>query len=53
MDWDQKTTEHETVVADFMSEKNTTFDYVKPTWDLFKHVDTKVTHKYKDDLGFP
>ena len=46
MDWANVSTEHTTNVLCTKEEKNTTFDFSKPEWDLVTQVEGSVHHRY-------
>ena len=46
MDWANVSTEHTTNVLCTKEEKNTTFDFSKPEWDLVTQVEGSVNHRY-------
>ena len=45
MDWAAVTSQHLSDVIHTQEEKNTSFNYVKPTWDMINHVEGKVEHR--------
>ena len=46
MDWASVSTEHTTSVLCTKEEKNTTFDFSKPEWEIVTQVEGSVNHRY-------
>lgn len=45
MDWSQVSTDYTSSVLLTREEKNTSFDFIRPKWDLVSQVEGSVEHK--------